>query len=66
MIFFYKQCDVLNLSCMLESLNGANSKERDSSVVARFKNYCIYLYVVDFENLDFLCRFSSVGRATDL
>ena len=35
-------------------------------VVARFKNYCIYLYEVDFENLDFLCRFSSVGRATDL
>ena len=53
MIFFYKQCDVLNLSCMLESLNGANSNERGSSVVARFKNYCIYLYEVDFKNLDF-------------
>lgn len=51
---------------MLESLNGANGNERGSSVVARFKNYCIYLYEVDFENLDFLCRFSSVGRATDL
>lgn len=37
----------------MESLNGANGNERGSSVVARFKNYCIYLYEVDFENLDF-------------
>ena len=53
MIFFCGQRVGLNLSCMLESLNGANSNERGSSVVARFKNYCIYLYEVDFENLDF-------------
>ena len=56
MIFFYKQYDVLNLSCMLESLNGANSNERGSSVVARFKNYCIYLYElyeVDLKNFSF-------------
>ena len=53
MIFFYKQYDVLNLSCMLESLNGANSNERGSSVVARFKNYCIYLYEFDLKNFSF-------------
>ena len=53
MIFFYKQYDVLNLSCMLESLNGANSNERGSSVVAQFKNYCIYLYEVDLKNFSF-------------
>ena len=38
MIFFCGQRVVLNLSCMLESLNGANSNERGSSVVARLKN----------------------------
>ena len=38
MIFFYKQYDVLNLSCMLESLNGANSKERVKKVVPRLNN----------------------------
>lgn len=38
---------------MLESPNGANSKERGSSVVARQNYYCKVMYRAEFKNLDF-------------